>query len=197
MHEGNTVFFEISPEDMESRAKLVEGVPGNWLWIAGLLEPSAALLGSGKVLAQTSLVFEGGKFNLQEPVAPTDVQTDLFDLVVEGKCPRFIRIDRAGYDNPDDFQFTQRLLAALLRKNYIGSITFYKDLRHNNYHDNSARCHMAFASREPRTRPQPPYVRLEWDPQYGGSYDTIKPIAELCRALQLREYKPASHSTVA
>lgn len=198
---GEKIFFEI-PDDVETILKLVESIPSTWSWLDGWLDAPKRLTSSGAAVENTG--FRISRFHSIKPTVigrhnrdgEINPAPDLFEILVEQKLPGFIEFDEAGFGR-DILDHAKSLAAGFLSKGYEGRLDFYMDYdqHRDSKYSNPARCNMIFRPWNgpgliDEHGPQPARVKLEWDEKYGGKMEDIWPIADVCRNLGLKEYKP-------
>lgn len=199
---GGKMFFEI-PDDQEVMVKLVEAVPSTWSWVGGILNAPKTLINSGMALKDTGFTIQ--RFH---DIRPTIVghydhyqgrrlKPDLFAIIVEQKFPGFIGFNEAGYDPcVVTLELAKRVAVGFLRKGYRGALGFFKGCYDNNKYKNAAFCSIEFQSQYGtpvsgvEAGYQPARVILEWNENFYGKEEDVKPILEMCRSLNLREYEP-------
>ncbi len=186
-----SLFFEL-PSDGEVgevAAQTVLAMPDTWGWVNGILK-MPKLVQSSDMLAGSS-GFELGSGDKVAIVGGYDGkgrrnEPDIVRIVSTPALPDFVSFSYAGLHARGSISYAKQIAAALLQQGYLGGLYFYRDGRRDVETDNSARASFCFTPQGS----QPPFVRLEWFPHYGGNEACVVPVAEMCRSLGLVEYGP-------
>lgn len=197
----NTWFFEI-PDNQEIKAKLVESVPSNWLWVSGWLNAPKELITYGKAEENTGFAIE--RFHEIHPTIIGNYDQDrkqrkpnLFAIMVEHKLPGFIKFSEAGIGaSIITFELAKSVATGFIRKGYHGGLYFYRGHNDNDMSNNPAQCTMTFQPFNgapylgEESGEQPARIKVMWESGYGGKIEDITPIISVCRSFNLREYTP-------
>lgn len=194
MSEHETV-INISRENVDFFARIVEAVPNSWSDVSGILEPDLAKAGIADFSAvEKNTGYAYTRFEHGVVLASLNDRDERLPggynpaaILIEGKLPGFIRFSDTGYGAGHKFPMAKKLAAGFIRKGYLGTLTFNNGVNREYAHHYGAHLELYMTPwerfvgvGEPR-QPMPPSAVLGWSPRYGGCPELLEPILAVCR----------------
>lgn len=189
------------PDNSERIAAVIQAIgQRKWHWVNGQIDAPADLIDAGLVRQDTG--YNLSRFypthplvvpRRQAPSGETQIEPDLFGLVIAGLLPGFVRFDETGFDNRDiTVAMAFQAAVSYIRRGYLGQLHFRYGWHGNNPLGNELRCdvHMQRWAPLPFDRRDwlvSPMVKLGWVPKYGGSQKDYHEIVEAFKRLGLAE----------
>ncbi len=198
-------YFDLSTRTPEQIAAIISAIPESWCWLDGTLEAPQALIDGGQAHADAGYVLGGfvergfklaslHEFRHGRRPDESFRHVDIHGLITAPRLPAFVVFDEAGYRQSFVLPLSEvvRIAADLVRRGYLGGLSFYSDYRGNIKYDNPERARFQLVpslelpdgsgERLTPRRQLPPFLRLEWHARYGGDSEKLDPLISACTA---------------